>query len=188
MACSFPLSIILAAGSGSRMGGPKLFARMDGCFFHEHIRTTLGKLDWPSLWVLRSEEHALRLDLRKPEVACFNRNPEGDMFSSIVCALHSKHALFHRFFLLWPVDFPRVRPDTLRQLFPCKPEADLVIPGYAHQPGHPVLIARHALVRLASSLPENGLQEAIQLVSVRKTRQEISDDQVVRNRNYPTDL
>ncbi|MBU1243055.1 NTP transferase domain-containing protein [Myxococcota bacterium] len=158
-----PLVLMLAAGAGVRMGGPKVFARVQGSAFATHIADTLHTLGWPALWVLRTQSQIpILADIINylPDV-CINTNLDGDMLSSIQAALSAPQALFQATYCIWPVDFPLIRPETLQQLANELGSCDGAVPVNLNCTGHPLIVKRHTLCRWISSMPHDGLRQAM---------------------------
>jgi len=158
-----PLVLVLAAGAGTRMGGPKVFARVRGGAFCTHISQTLRTLGWPAVWVLREKgqlrELADHIDMQ-PDF-CINSDPAGDMLSSISVALSAPAARLSLVFCIWPVDFPLILPETLQKLAGSLDNWEAVLPANNTCTGHPLIVRRHILCRWLSSMPPDGLRQAM---------------------------
>lgn len=188
---SLPRVLVLAAGAGSRMGGPKIFAEIHQRPFGFHIARTLAQLGWPSTWVLRDASQAVRAPWLAALQSAFAVNPEGDMFSSVQAGLFSLSGVPPDAFFIWPVDFPLVRPETLLQLEKTLREGyDAVFPADAGgATGHPPCVRRHTLARWVSSLPvRGGLRAAMASLSCRTARVFTSDRACFLNLNTPADI
>ena len=184
-----PLVLVLAAGAGTRMGGPKVFAHVRGCAFATHIADTLHTLGWPALWVLRTQSQIpILADMINymPDV-CLNTNTAGDMLSSVQVALAAPKALFQATYCIWPVDFPLVRPETLQQLANELGSCDGAVPANNFCTGHPLIVKRHILCRWISSRPRDGLRQAMfeQPACIRQVP--VLDPAPFRNLNTPDD-
>jgi len=184
-----PLVLVLAAGAGTRMGGPKVFAHVLGLAFATHIADKLHTLGWPALWVLRTQGQVPVLSKfinYTPDV-CINTNPEGDMLSSILVALSAPQALFQDTFCIWPVDFPLIQPQTLQKLANEMGSCDGAVPLKINHTGHPLIVKRHTLCRWVSSMPRDGLRQAMlhQPACIRQVP--VMDPGPFRNLNTPED-
>lgn len=184
-----PVAIILAAGSGTRMGGPKVFAQVRNVPFAVHIHRRLSALGWPAVWVLRSPDQAGTLSVLLDTVPayCVNDTPQGDMLSSVVAGLGAPAARLARSFCVWPVDFPLVDARTLRRLAGGLADSDAVLPAWEGRTGMPLVVARHTLCRWVSALPRDGLRQAIREHAARVRLLDVSDDGPFRNLNTPAD-
>lgn len=184
-----PLTLVLAAGAGTRMGGPKIFARVRNTEFCVHLHRALMALGWPTIWVLHAPhqvEALARLIGEAPEY-CINDTPEGDMLSSLVAGLRSPAAHLARSFCVWPVDFPLVGAQTLRRLADGLGGSDAIMPAREGRTGMPLLVRRHALCRWLSLLPHDGLRQAMHENPARVGLLDVSEDGPFRNLNTPAD-
>ncbi len=184
-----PLVMVLAAGAGTRMGGPKVFAHVRGRAFAAHIGQTLRLIGWPAVWVLRSENQVPDLAnlLDMPPDVCINNSPDGDMLSSIVVALSTPAARHARCFCIWPVDFPLIQYETLLKLAVELPSFDAVLPVNKLCTGHPLIVHRHILGRWLSTLPGAGLRQAMIENPTRVCQVPITEPGPFRNLNTPAD-
>jgi CTP:molybdopterin cytidylyltransferase MocA len=184
-----PLVLVLAAGAGTRMGGPKLFARVRGSTFSSHIARALHTVGWPSLWVLRSENQLAPLkELLNilPDV-CINSDPDGDMLSSIQAALLTPTTHLYQLFCIWPVDFPLIRPETLQKLMIELGSCEGILPHNNNCTGIPFIVRRHTLCRWLSTLPHHGLRQAMVDHPVCICKMPIQDPGPFLNLNTPED-
>lgn len=184
-----PLALVLAAGAGSRMGGPKLFARVRGAAFSVHIGRALDGLGWRTVWVLRAPQQADELAalLGRPPVFCVNPDPGGDMLSSVVTGLRAPAARLARVLCVWPVDFPLVSAETLTRLADGMGQVDAVLPAHQGRTGNPLIVRRHVLCRWLSVMPHDGLRQAMREHPVRLNLVEVPDDGPLRNLNTTAD-
>lgn len=184
-----PLTLVLAAGAGTRMGGPKIFSRVLNAEFCVHLHRALLALGWPTIWVLRAPAQAETLTrlIGKAPAYCINDTPEGDMLSSVVAGLRSPAARLARSFCVWPVDFPLVGVQTLRRLSDGLGASDAILPAREGRTGMPLVVQRHALCRWLSVLPHDGLRQAMREHPARVRLLAVSEDGPFRNLNTPAD-
>jgi molybdenum cofactor cytidylyltransferase len=137
------LAVVPASGKGTRFGGVKLLARVDGEPILEHVVRCL--LDGGLTMVVvvlppvpPSTFAPVRL-LADPRVrVATNPDPSRGMFSSIQAGLR---ALDGDPILVLPGDMPFVRAETVRAvLAACERTGRIVSPRYAGQRGHPVAL------------------------------------------------
>lgn len=187
-----PRVLVLAAGAGSRMGGPKVFATLHQKPFGVHVASTLTALRWPAVWVLREPSQIAQVRTWLPTPQChIVLNSQGDMFSSIVAGLYSLRSSRDEYFCIWPIDFPLIRPQTLLQLEKTIHEGyDAVFPMDTEgQVGHPPFMRRHVLTRWVSALPATGgLRAAMATSSCRMLHVPTSDPACFVNLNTPADV
>ena len=147
-------AIILSAGSGRRIAklGIKPLLKIDGKTF---LETIIDKLEHsgftPIVVVVNPNHHAAMKTLRHNAQLCVNQHHALGMLSSLRCGLsHIEKST--RGFMLHPVDFPLVMPETYDALMSThqKHEACIVKPSFGGRRGHPVIFPRqfyHDLTR-----------------------------------------
>ncbi len=134
-------SVILAAGSGCRLGGvAKALLVCEGRTFLERI---VSLVRGPSVVVVGAPfgdavaEHARSLEDVHVVV---NPDPSRGMASSIALGFQHLQAFQRNDAWLWPVDHPFVTAETLTALLDA--DADVARPIYQGRGGHPPLIRR----------------------------------------------
>ena len=143
-------AVILAAGSGTRLGGvAKALLRVDGETYLERIVTTAREVGLHDAVVVVGPpfgdavaEEAKRLGVR----TAVNPDPHRGMASSVAigfAALVEGDAAW-----LWPVDHPVVSPSTLRALIAAN--VPVAQARYEDRGGHPPLVARALWPALAA--------------------------------------
>ncbi len=164
-------AIIPAAGKGKRFGQPKVTATYGEKTFIKHILDTLSGTAIAGVKVVR--------DVETP-----------DMFASvrqgIKCALADGWLALG--WLIWPVDHPLVKRETISSLLSSfweKPES-IVNPVYEGQRGHPIIIP--AILEFPDNLQSEGLRTILAQTDLSKLDIEVSDPAVIRNINYPKDI
>ena len=148
------LTVILAAGGGTRMGAPKGLLRLRGrsllalqvaayAGFSKRIAVVLGALE---------AEHRAELG---PEILTVVNPRWADSWpvDSLAIALASIETRGPIFAL--PVDTPPAQPATLRALLEHGAPA---VPTSEGRDGHPVLIDAHIAAAVASRPPDGGLR------------------------------
>ncbi|MDA3863004.1 MAG: NTP transferase domain-containing protein [Deltaproteobacteria bacterium] len=193
-------ALILAAGSGKRFGGAKVFAKVGNQYFCQKIHQVLSSLNIPATWIINSEEHISKLSklLKTDQISCcLNPVENGDMFSSIRygAACHQFHSqtkahleYFPDYFLIWPVDFPLVSTKTIKALLQSHALADLIQPGFNNKNGHPFLISRRKVTQTLTFNPENGMREFFSYSPPLRLTIEVSDPNIHSNINHKKDL
>lgn len=135
--------VILAAGESRRMGSPKALLRWKNQTFLENILTTIRELAVRERIVVLGHE-ADRILNRVVFPNCTiieNSDYTLGQLSSIQCAVRQCMKLGLNSMILWLVDQPSVRADTVEQL--CaeteKHPKQIIIPVYKGKRGHPVV-------------------------------------------------
>jgi CTP:molybdopterin cytidylyltransferase MocA len=181
-------AVILAAGSGTRMGGvaKALLRRDDNRTFLEHVTATaraVGLVDGVVVVGPPFGEavaaHAQSLGLR----VAVNADPSRGMAASIGLGFTALAELGHESAeaaWLWPVDHPDVRAETLRALIGAIVDHEVAVPRFGDRGGHPPLIRRVLWPQMAGCASlEDGARGAIARSLVR--RLEVDDPGVIRD-------
>lgn len=134
-------AIVLSAGSSRRMGEPKALCRLSDSVVIDRILSTLQAVgtNRPNVVVGRPHGEAIAswLEQSAPNFAhvVWNPTPIDGMLSSIQCGLRALPPTDG--VLLWPVDVPLVRPQTIRTLLG-QDRRRWLVPTFSDRGGHPV--------------------------------------------------
>ena len=138
-------AIVLAAGKSERIGRPKpLLPTGDGTPFLTAILETMTgtAVDEVRVVVGHEAEQVIDVGGLVRHVIVHNREFERGMLSSVQAGIR---ALPHgtSAFLLWPVDQPLVRADTVDRVIDAwkRRHAPVVVPVYRGKRGHPTLFS-----------------------------------------------
>ena len=166
--------IVLAAGAGTRFGGGKQLALLDGRPLLEHaVRAITSAPVGRVIVVLGAEaEHVVaRVDLHGAEPLVCARWSEGQS-ASLACGLaelSDSEAV-----VVTLGDQPRISPDAIRRVIAARGGgAAAVRATYGSAPGHPVLLERELSDRLRDVSGDHGARNL--LISV-QTRDVPCDD------------
>jgi len=199
-------AVILAAGSGRRIGTPKLRLESAGKSYLEIILDLLGQAEVaPVAVVVAAAEEAWARHLfagksgrpdRRPKPApalrqgatlLVNPHPEQGMFSSVqlgVAALRACTGLF-----IVPVDHPFVALSTyllLKQACGQNPGA-IIKPVYNGRPGHPVVVPIALSEAILAAEPGASLCDLLRGAGTELVRIESGDAGILTNINEPGD-
>ncbi|MGH8024846.1 MAG: nucleotidyltransferase family protein [Limisphaerales bacterium] len=139
---------ILGAGASSRMGRPKLLLPWNTTTVIGHIIGQWRQLGAAQIAIVqRKDDTALKTELDRLKLPVLdqieNPHPEGEMFSSVVCAAHWNG---------WRADLksvaialgdqPQLRRETLQGLMQCRHERPDAVcqPAFEGRARHPVLL------------------------------------------------
>jgi CTP:molybdopterin cytidylyltransferase MocA len=149
-------AVVLAAGASSRMGEPKaLLTRSDGKRYVDAIAATARAAGCGHVVVVVGPPHGDAIRAQTGEATAWNPDPARGMLSSVqagIAALpsHAEAAL------VWPVDIPFVRVDSVRALV--VHDGTIVVPVHNARGGHPLRVARAHFAEIATLDPARGLK------------------------------
>jgi CTP:molybdopterin cytidylyltransferase MocA len=158
--------LVLAAGAGTRFGGPKQLAELDGLPMVEHsIRAMSASPVGRVVVVLGSnaDEIIARVDLRGAEPHVCSRWDEGQA-ASLACGLAALEACEAVVVTLG--DQPRMSPDAIRRVIAARNGAAAVRATYGGEPGHPVLLERALFEPLRNVSGDKGARNLLMSVPV----------------------
>ena len=183
-------ALILAAGNSSRMQKPKYALRFDENHnFAEKIISTLYEVGCEKVAIVLNsndiqnfKEHFTTYKSWLTVVE--NLNPERGRFSSIKLGLELLK--FQGNVLIINVDNPLFRKETLMYLAEKSNEAEVIIPLFQGQKGHPVLISQavvqKVLAQITADLPFREFLNGFHQFHV-----EVEDENILVNINTPED-
>jgi len=152
-------AIVLAAGDSTRMGRTKSELRLgpNGLTFEATVRATLAEAGIGVIRVVVPPERVPGC----PDVVV-NPDPAQGMLSSIQCGLRALPAGVAAA-LVWPVDHPLVRPDTIAAIVEAFAArgAPIVVPTFKGRRGHPALFASRVFAELHGADPSVGARAVV---------------------------
>ena len=201
---SVPLGVILlAAGEGHRLGGPKALAQLGERSFLDIAVHTISRaeLGWISI-VVGAEAERVQASLTVPPMSRDTRfsratlawvqNSEwaagrtGSLQRGLATLPEwADGALIHQ------VDFPHVTAETFGTLashFEFDPYSDerIFLPVHGGRRGHPILIGREIWPEIASLGPDEPLHAIVHRDAARICEVEVPDEGIFRNINTPS--
>lgn len=158
-------AVVLAAGEGRRIGGPKALLRVAGeSFLARTTRVLAAAGASPLILVLGHEAERVQSEAGAlPEaVSVVNAAyPEG-MLGSVLLGLDAAEARDAQAILLHPVDHPLVARATVEHVLAAlRGGARIVVPGHAGRRGHPAGFAAAAWPALRQAPAELGARAAL---------------------------
>ena len=161
--------IVLAAGAGTRFGGGKQLAELDGRPLVEHaLRTMVASPVSRVVVVLGAgaEDIIGGVDLHGAEPVLCERWEEGQA-ASLACGLAEVTDCDAVVVTLG--DQPRMSPDAIRRVIANRGGgAEAVRATYSGEPGHPVLLERELFERLRDVTGDHGARNLLISVSTRE--------------------
>ncbi len=184
-------AVILAAGSGTRLGGvAKALLRLGRETYLERI-VRMARLAGTTKFVVvigRPFGHEVGLLARELDLGVIvNPMPERGMASSVALGFSAIADYDLDAAWLWPVDHPDVELSTLHTLIANLGTAEVAQPRFEDRGGHPPLIARAVWPRLARCANLEGGARAV-LATAAIVPVDVEDESVVRDIDTPSDL
>jgi CTP:molybdopterin cytidylyltransferase MocA len=165
------VTIVLAAGEGRRMGGPKaLLPFGDGSFLSRACRLFARPGIVSVVAVLGAEAERVQASAGIPAEASVAINPrwrEG-MLTSVWAGLEVAEALSAEAVLVHPVDNPFVAPATIDAVVAALANGALIaVPSHAGRRGHPAGFARSCWPALRAAPLDGGARTVLAALSDR---------------------
>lgn len=184
-----PVAIVLAAGRGSRMGGPKALMMVGGRAWWRVQRERLHAAGVRDVWVVSPEvRESMRREREAPEVIVTGE-PSAPMFASIVAGIVALRDEGLGGVFLLPVDVPGASEAVWSALARCD---RVCVPRCGDRRGHPAWLPWSFVERVI--LPRAGDAAWImetrldQLIAEDVVEVEVQDAGVVVNLNEPGDV
>lgn len=182
--------IILAAGSSTRMGRPKALLPLGDSTFLGRLIETLATCCEPVIVVLGGNAEALQEALADWPcvVAAFNPDHQLGMLSSLQTGLaHAPAGSPGAVFTL--VDHPRLKTETLEAVLRHfgLAGADVVLPRYGGQRGHPVAVSWRVAEELLAMAKTGSPKEVIRRHRATTVFVDLDDPAIVEDIDTPED-
>jgi len=181
-------SIILAAGSSTRMGRPKALLEIGGLTFLSHILRNHQALGLPVSVILGEHQAEIQAAADLSEtVVLINPHPELGPLSSLKICLGSSEE--NEAVLVHPVDHPLVRLDSLRTLLDshhASPDR-IIVPRFGPRRGHPVLFPRLFFDELLAAPLDQGARYVVWKHPETVLILDVTDEGVIQNIDTPED-
>jgi molybdenum cofactor cytidylyltransferase len=159
------VAIVLAAGEGRRMGGPKALLPLGDATFLAHACLLFARPGVASVVaVLGAEAERVRVEAGLPEeaTAVVNDRWREGMLSSVWRGLDAAEAEAADAVLLHPVDHPLVQPATIdRVIQALSSSAAIAVPTWEGRRGHPGGFHRSVFAELRAAPPDRGARAVL---------------------------
>jgi CTP:molybdopterin cytidylyltransferase MocA len=159
-------AVLLAAGEGRRMGGPKALLPLGQVSFLEACLTALLREGVGGAVVVIGHEAArVRAVVPPWPNVAVAENPDyaKGMLSSVRRGLDAAEAAGADAILLHPVDHPLVEPETVdRVVAALRQGAVIAVPSHERRRGHPGGFARAAFAALRAAPDERGARAVLE--------------------------
>jgi molybdenum cofactor cytidylyltransferase len=153
--------LVLAAGAGTRFGGAKQLADLEGVPLLEHAIRAIAATPVGRLVVVlgaEAEEIQAHVDLHGAEAVVCSRWDEGQS-ASLACGLAELSDCEAVVVTLG--DLPRMSTEAIRRVIAARGEAEAVRATYNGKPGHPVLLERALFEPLRNVSGDHGARNVL---------------------------
>jgi molybdenum cofactor cytidylyltransferase len=160
--------LVLAAGAGTRFGGCKQLAELDGRPLLEHALRAMAEAPLDRTIVVLgfgADQVLAKVDLHGAEPVLCERSEEG-LSASLACGLERLGDAEAVVVTLG--DQPRVSPEAIRRVLGARGGAPAVRATYGGRRGHPVLIERDLFPRLRDVTGDHGARALLLSVGTRE--------------------
>ena len=143
--------VVLAAGASTRMGRPKPLLEVDGTTFLERaikLLRTAG-CTYVVAVVNGSDDWIARVADSSGAAVVINDQPKSQQIDSLQLAIANLPDGYDAVVVL-PVDFPRVKQETVNALLEefSRAQPAVLNPAHNGKPGHPVIFSRDVVIEL----------------------------------------
>lgn len=182
-------AVILAAGQGRRLGGPKAFLPYKNHTFLEEIigQLTLAGLQKVVLVTSFKQHPLIKVTYPGTIEVVINLTPQYGQFSSLRLAIITSCEKTPAAIVV-PVDHPCVRASTFAEI--CSRARDehmkkIVIPTYHGASGHPTLIPSAVFPAIRNAPADYTLRNIITIYEEKVVLIAVNDPGILRNINTP---
>jgi CTP:molybdopterin cytidylyltransferase MocA len=158
-------AVLLAAGEGRRMGGPKALLRLEGEAFLAHAARLLARPGVETvIAVLGCEAETVRREVALPPgtITLVHDGWRAGMLSSFLCGLDEAERRGAEAVLLHHVDHPATATGTVdRVVAALQAGATIAAPSFEGRRGRPTGFARAAWPALRACSPEQGARQVL---------------------------
>jgi CTP:molybdopterin cytidylyltransferase MocA len=188
--------IVLAAGEGRRMGGPKALLEFEGATLVEHHVARLVEIGCTSIAVMVRPSAAevarmLLREHRQARVEAVTTSSQAESLAAALRVLDGAGSTRHDVIIVTPVDMLPPQARTHHALLACLTGAALAVtPLYAGRGGHPVIAHRAVLAPYEAALPGAlpSLREVLAEAAESRRRVEVDDPRVLGDLDKPSDV
>lgn len=168
-------AVILAAGRSTRMGHPKALTRIGDSSAVERIVAACRGLGLDVTVVAPASLALPPLDAR----IVVNADPDAGRTRSLQLGLAGDA-------LVWPVDHPLARAETVKRLLATPGE--WVVPSRGGRSGHPIVLRGRAVDAVRAAAPDAPLRDALRAAGLAPFPVEVEDPGVLQNLDTPEAL
>lgn len=176
--------IVLAAGRGKRMGGPKVLMKVAGINWRTHQWCALHNANLAPVWVVSPEVRAAIgpefMATKGVARALVDADPDAPMFDSLRAGLRFLEGMDPPGVFVLPIDVPAPGVDVWRAL---ASEGPAAVPTHGGRHGHPVYLGWAFAREFVMAAPPGARLDALIASHVRYVP--VNDSRVTKNLNTP---
>jgi CTP:molybdopterin cytidylyltransferase MocA len=180
------LGIILAAGESQRIGSPKALLKIGGETFANRIAGIMRDVGIHNILLVAGLHRDEIANDSKEYHVLFNPDYSLGQFSSLQRGVRNLPT-GTRQVLVWPVDMPLVRKDTVEKLIAGSLQQPLILPTFSGKKGHPVIYNSQALLRILTMKPSQTGKELVAHFEGRLAQIEVDDPGILIDIDTPED-
>lgn len=182
------VAIILAAGRSERIGRTKALLPCGDTHFLGTILDTLAasRVDDVRVVIGRDADE-IRKAAGVPQAKLLvNPDPDSGMLSSVQCGIRSLPR-GTRGFLIWPVDHPLVKAETIDRLVEglFRGSPSIVLPLHQDRRGHPVLFSAELAMELMEAPASEGARSVVHAHDDDRVELPVDDPGVITDIDTP---
>lgn len=180
--------IVLAAGESKRIGSPKALLKINAETFVEHIANILHNSGIQNIIIVAGAHYEeIQKNVENIQVV-FNAQHSLGQFSSLQTALREIPKQID-FVIVWPVDLPLVRKETIATLLTAtqNQKNPITVPAYHGKKGHPVIYSAETITKILSMEPTQTGKELFEYFEGRIAITNVEDPAVLIDIDTPED-
>ncbi|MCI0442778.1 nucleotidyltransferase family protein [bacterium] len=180
--------IILAAGESKRIGTPKALLKINAETFMERIASVLHNTGIQNIILVAGTHYEeIRKNVKSITIVFNAQHPLGQ-FSSLQAGLRELPKQTE-FVIVWPVDLPLIRKETIETLLAAaqSKKHPITVPVYQGRKGHPVVYSVETITKILSMEPTHTGKELFEHFEGRITFTDVEDPAVLIDVDTPED-
>jgi molybdenum cofactor cytidylyltransferase len=180
--------IILAAGESKRIGQPKALLKINSEMFAERIVNVLHSAGIQNIILVAGRHYEeIRMNVKSITLVFNPQHPLGQ-FSSLQAGLRELPKQTE-FVIVWPVDLPLVRKETVASLLAAAQiqKNPITVPWYHGRKGHPVVYTAETITKILSMEPTHTGKELFEHFKGRIAFTDVEDPAVLIDIDTPED-
>lgn len=176
------LGILLAAGQGRRIGGPKALVTLEGETFHARTLRAFRDAGLETLVVVNQAANEALGAARAGEHRVLNPDPDhpSGMFGSVRLGAAAAIERGASGALVLPVDLPLVTSADIQAVVAAmKPGACIVVATHSARRGHPIGVSADVLREIVAASPSTTLRDIVRGIAGRVIEVEASEGAIL---------